>query len=105
MTGSTFDGGDGSGIRMTNGNAPSTFFATGNAEQVNGNEALSFNLAGNVTASASGVGTSGNPNGSPDTGGVNSNNVSITMATALSGTMVNGNYRPAYVNSFICSKN
>jgi hypothetical protein len=102
MTGSTFDGGDGSGIAMTNGQAQSTFFATGNANQVNGNVPLSFNLTGNVSASS--TLTTGNPSAT-GTGNPNSTNVAITMATALSGTMVNGNYRPAYVNSFICSKN
>ena len=91
----------------TTGNPAVTMFATGgNAAFSSGNAQIDFANAGNVTASASGVGTSGNPNGSPDTGGINDNNVSISnLATALSGTMVNGNYRPAYVNSFICSKN
>lgn len=83
----------------------STFFATGSSNVGNGNTTIAFANSGNVTASASGVGTTGNPNGTPDTGGINSNNVAITMSTALSGTMVNGNYRPAYVNAFICSKN
>lgn len=101
MTGSTFDG-DGSGLRLTNDNAASTFFATGNATQGNGNTPLSFNLSGNVANSA--ALTTDNPNGTPNTGAI-TNNVAITMSTALSGTMVNGNYRPAYVNAFICSKN
>jgi hypothetical protein len=103
ITGSTFDGA-GSGIRMTNDNNPTTFFATGNAAQVNGNTALGVNIAGNVSSGSAGA--TSNPNNTNDnTGNPNSNNVAITMATTLSGTMVNGNYRPSYVNAFICSKN
>jgi hypothetical protein len=101
MTGSTFDGGGVDGVSMTNANAASTFFATGNASQVNGNTPLSFNLTGSVATSS--TLTTGNPSAT-GTGNPNGT-VAIPMATALSGTMVNGNYRPAYVNSFICSKN
>jgi len=98
-TGSTYTG----GIQGTNAVADTTFFATGNDAKTNGNTTIDFNLSGSV--SASNALTTGNPNGTPDTGGINANNVDITMSTALSGTMVNGNYRPAYVNAFICSKN
>jgi|TARA_R110002110_G_scaffold288094_2_gene502569 hypothetical protein len=95
------------GLQTTTSNPAVTMFATGGSNSFSsGNVQIDFANTGDVTASASGVGTSGNPNGSPDTGGINDNNVSISnLATALSGTMVNGNYRPAYVNSFICSKN
>tara|TARA_R110000851_G_scaffold274073_3_gene426703 strand:- start:1452 stop:2168 length:717 start_codon:yes stop_codon:yes gene_type:complete len=100
-TGSTFVG----VIEQTTNNIPNTtFFATGNASTSSGNTTIDFANTGNVTASASGVGTSGNPNGSTNTGNPNAT-VAIAMTTALSGAMVNGNYRPAYVNSFICSKN
>lgn len=98
-TGSTYVG----GIQGTNAVADTTFFATGNDPKTSGNTTIDFNLSGSV--SASNALTTGNPNGTPNTGGITANNVAITMSTALSGTMVNGNYRPAYVNAFICSKN
>ena len=98
-TGSTFTG----GIQGTNEVNATTFFATGNAATSSGNATIDFANAGNVVVSS--TLTTGDPSAT-GTGNPNSTNVSISnLATALSGTMVNGNYRPAYVNSFICSKN
>jgi hypothetical protein len=93
---------------LTNNNPGTTFYATGNFSTANygavtGNDPLSVSVGGS-TGNSTTVGATGNPNGSTNTGNPNTT-VAITMATALSGTMVNGNYRPAYVNSFICSKN
>jgi hypothetical protein len=101
-TGSTYTG----GLSPTNNVADTTFFATGNYTsanlgRVNGNVPLDFASAGNVVGS--GTLTTSVPSNS-NTGDPNTT-VAITMATALSGTMVSGTYRPSYVNSFICSKN
>jgi len=93
------------GLSTTTGNPAVTMFATGgNSAFSSGDAQIDFANAGNVSTSADGVGTSGNPNGSTNTGNPNAT-VAIAMTTALSGAMVTGNYRPAYVNSFICSKN
>jgi hypothetical protein len=94
------------GLSPTNNVADTTFFATGNYTsanlgRVNGNVPLDFASAGNVVGS--GTLTTSVPSNS-NTGDPNTT-VAITMATALSGTMVSGTYRPSYVNSFICSKN
>ena len=101
-TGSTYVG----AMSPTNNLPDTTFFATGNYTstndgRVNGNVPLSFANTGNVVVSSS---LTTNAQSNSNTGNPN-NTVAITMATALSGTMVNGNYRPSYVNSFICSKN
>ena len=75
---------------------------------------------GSNTSSIDVSGNSGNPNSLPNTdnpasgntGNANTNTTSNPSSESLSvstvvngGTMVNGNYRPAYVNTFICSKN
>ena len=75
---------------------------------------------GSNTSSIDVSGNSGNPNSLPNTdnpasgntGNANTNvtsnppSTSMTVNTTVQGgTMVNGNYRPAYVKTFICSKN
>ena len=50
-------------------------------------------------------GNTGNPNSSPATNNPNSAATSsVSVNVAKSGTMTSGNWRPAYVNTIICSK-